>query len=54
MVALGLVIGGIATYAFFRVGTLTLGGDEEFAPIAALWFAMFALAPGFSFRLSRS
>ena len=23
------------------------GGDEEFAPIAAMWFAMFALAPGF-------
>ncbi|MGA1704571.1 MAG: hypothetical protein ACO4A1_06570 [Ilumatobacteraceae bacterium] len=53
VVALGLVIGGIATYAFFRVGTLTLGGDEEFAPIAALWFAMFALAPGFFLPLEQ-
>ncbi len=46
-IAIGLIIAGIATYAFFRVGASALGGDEEFAPIAAMWFAMFALAPGF-------
>ena len=46
-IAVGLVIAGVATYAFFRVGASALGGDEEFAPIAAMWFAMFALAPGF-------
>lgn len=46
-IAIGLIISGIATYAFFRVGASALGGDEEFAPIAAMWFAMFALAPGF-------
>ena len=46
-IAIGLIIAGVATYAFFRVGASALGGDEEFAPIAALWFAMFALAPGF-------
>ena len=46
-IAVGLIIAGVATYAFFRVGASALGGDEEFAPIAALWFAMFALAPGF-------
>ena len=46
-IAIGLIIAGIATYAFFRVGASALGGDEAFAPIAAMWFAMFALAPGF-------
>lgn len=46
-IAIGLIIAGAATYAFFRVGASALGGDEEFAPIAAMWFAMFALAPGF-------
>ena len=46
-IAIGLIIAGVATYAFFRVGASALGGDEEFAPIAAMWFAMFALAPGF-------
>lgn len=46
-IAVGLIITGVATYAFFRVGASALGGDEEFAPIAAMWFAMFALAPGF-------
>ena len=46
-IAVGLIIAGVATYAFFRVGASALGGDEEFAPIAAMWFAMFALAPGF-------
>ncbi len=46
-IAIGLIVAGVATYAFFRVGASALGGDEEFAPIAAMWFAMFALAPGF-------
>ena len=46
-IAVGLIIAGAATYAFFRVGASALGGDKEFAPIAAMWFAMFALAPGF-------
>ena len=46
-IAVGLIVAGVATYAFFRVGASALGGDEEFAPIAAMWFAMFALAPGF-------
>lgn len=41
-----LLIAGLATYAFFRVGQSALGGDEEFAPISALWFATFSLAPG--------
>ncbi len=45
-VAVALLIAGVATYAFFRVGKTALGGEEEFAPIAALWFATFSLAPG--------
>ena len=45
-IAIGLIIAGISTYAFFRVGAAALGGDTAFAPIAAMWFAMFALAPG--------
>jgi O-antigen/teichoic acid export membrane protein len=43
---LALLVAGVATYAFFRVGQNALGGDEEFAPISALWFATFSLAPG--------
>lgn len=52
-VGLALLIAGIATYAFFRVGTTALGGDEEFAPISAMWFATFSLAPGFFLPLEQ-
>lgn len=45
-VGAALLIAGLATYAFFRVGQIALGGDAEFAPISALWFATFSLAPG--------
>jgi len=45
-VGAALLIAGVATYAFFRIGQSTLGGPEEFAPISALWFATFSLAPG--------
>lgn len=48
-----LLVAGVATYAFFRVGTSALGGEEEFAPIAALWFATFSLAPGFFLPLEQ-
>ena len=53
IVAIGVIVAGVTTYAFFRVGTTALGGDTEFAPIAALWFAMFALAPGFFLPLEQ-
>jgi O-antigen/teichoic acid export membrane protein len=52
-VGIALLIAGIATYAFFRVGTLAVGGDDEFAPIVSLWFATFALAPGFFLPLEQ-
>jgi O-antigen/teichoic acid export membrane protein len=45
-VGVGLLIAGFATYAFFKVGRNALGGDDEFAPISAMWFATFSLAPG--------
>jgi O-antigen/teichoic acid export membrane protein len=52
-VGFALLIAGIATYAFFRVGTRALGGEDEFAPISALWFATFSLAPGFFLPLEQ-
>ena len=45
-VGIGLLIAGVASYAFFKVGQQALG-QEDFKPIVALWFATFALAPGF-------
>ena len=52
-VGIGLLIAGLATYAFFKVGNVAVGGDEAFEPIAALWFAVFALAPGFFLPLEQ-
>lgn len=48
-----LLIAGVATFAFFKVGKEAVGGDEEFKPIQALWFATFALAPGFFLPLEQ-
>ncbi len=52
-VGIALLIAGVATYAFLRVGTLAVGGEDEFAPIVSLWFATFALAPGFFLPLEQ-
>jgi O-antigen/teichoic acid export membrane protein len=52
-VGIALLIAGVATYAFFKVGNVAVGGDEAFAPIAAMWFATFALAPGFFLPLEQ-
>ncbi|MFV0309032.1 MAG: lipopolysaccharide biosynthesis protein, partial [Desertimonas sp.] len=52
-VAGALLIAGIATYAFFKVGTWAVGGKTEFRPISTLWFATFALAPGFFLPLEQ-
>lgn len=52
-VGAALLISGVATYAFFLVGEGALGGEEEFAPIVALWFATFSLAPGFFLPLEQ-
>ena len=52
-VGIALLIAGIATYAFFKIGNVAVGGDKAFAPITALWFATFALAPGFFLTLEQ-
>jgi O-antigen/teichoic acid export membrane protein len=52
-VGAALLISGIATYAFFKIGTWALGGADEFNPISSLWFATFALAPGFFLPLEQ-
>lgn len=52
-VGISLLIAGVATYAFFKVGNVAVGGDEAFAPIASMWFATFALAPGFFLPLEQ-
>lgn len=52
-VGFALLIAGIATYAFFIIGEFALGGEDEFAPIVALWFATFSLAPGFFLPLEQ-
>lgn len=52
-VGVALLIAGIATYAFFKIGNVAVGGDEAFKPITALWFATFALAPGFFLPLEQ-
>jgi O-antigen/teichoic acid export membrane protein len=52
-VGAALLIAGLATFAFFSVGKVALGGDEEFRPIQAMWFATFALAPGFFLPLEQ-
>jgi O-antigen/teichoic acid export membrane protein len=52
-VACALLIAGVATYAFFKVGTWAVGGADEFATISSLWFATFALAPGFFLPLEQ-
>ena len=51
-VGAALLVAGIATYAFFKVGEVALG-EEAFKPIVALWFATFALAPGFFLPLEQ-
>ncbi len=52
-VGIALLIAGVATFAFFRIGAAALGGEEEFKPIVSLWFATFALAPGFFLPLEQ-
>jgi len=52
-VGIALLIAGVATYAFFKIGNVAVGGDKAFAPITSLWFATFALAPGFFLPLEQ-
>jgi len=57
-VAAALLIAGVATYLFFKVGTHAVGDTteerkENFKPLSSLWFATFALAPGFFLPLEQ-
>lgn len=52
-VGIALLVAGIATYAFFIVGEKGVGGADEFRPLNSLWFATFALAPGFFLPLEQ-
>ena len=52
-VAVALLVAGLASFAFFRVGTMALGSEEAFKPVVSLWFATFALAPGFFLPLEQ-
>jgi O-antigen/teichoic acid export membrane protein len=52
-VGAALLIAGIATYAFFVIGQKAVGGKDEFKPLSSLWFATFALAPGFFLPLEQ-
>ena len=52
-VGIGLLIGGLCSFAFFRVGKVALGSEEAFKPVTGLWFATFALAPGFFLPLEQ-
>ena len=45
-VGLALLIAGLATFAFFKIGEWALGGEDQFKPIVSMWFATFAIAPG--------
>lgn len=45
-VGAALLVAGLATFAFLRIGEWALGGKDEFKPIVAMWFATFAVAPG--------
>jgi O-antigen/teichoic acid export membrane protein len=51
-VGAGLLVAGLSSYAFFKVGQEALGKDA-FKPIVALWFATFVLAPGFFLPLEQ-
>ena len=51
-VGAGLLIAGISSYAFFKIGAKALG-DNGFKPISSLWFATFFLAPGFFIPLEQ-
>ena len=52
-VGIGLLIAGVTSYLFLKVAKVALGSDEAVQPIASLWIATFALAPGFFIPLEQ-
>ncbi len=52
-VGIGLLIAGVTAYLFLKVAKVALGSDEAVQPVASLWIATFALAPGFFLPLEQ-
>lgn len=52
-VGIGLLVAGLASFAFLRVGKNAMGSEAAFSPVLSLWFATFALAPGFFLPLEQ-
>ena len=52
-VGIGLMVAGVTSYLFLKVAKIALGSDEAVQPIASLWIATFALAPGFFLPLEQ-
>lgn len=50
-VGLALIVAGVASYLFFLVGNGVVG--DNFKPVSSMWFATFALAPGFFLPLEQ-
>jgi O-antigen/teichoic acid export membrane protein len=46
-------VAGVTSYLFLKVARIALGSDEAVQPIASLWIATFALAPGFFLPLEQ-
>lgn len=52
-VGIGLLVAGVTAYLFLKVAKVALGSDQAVQPIASLWIATFALAPGFFLPLEQ-
>jgi len=52
-VGIGLLVAGVTSYLFLKVARVALGSDAAVQPIASLWIATFALAPGFFLPLEQ-
>jgi O-antigen/teichoic acid export membrane protein len=52
-VGIGLLVAGVTSYLFLKVAKVALGSDQAVQPIASLWIATFALAPGFFLPLEQ-
>ncbi len=52
-VGIGLLVAGVSAYLFLKVARVALGSDHAVQPIASLWIATFALAPGFFLPLEQ-
>jgi O-antigen/teichoic acid export membrane protein len=48
-----LLVAGVSSYLFLKVARVALGSDGAVQPIASLWIATFALAPGFFLPLEQ-